>query len=258
MTPTAPSLDTSGGTWVGSFPRLGRVRVRADGSYDVEVDAAQADRQAAHDALEWGWAEPLALARQGFLLAAATAVTPPDGDRGGALLIGGPSASATSLAILLCEAGWQLLADTVTPLRMEPAVTAHPRRAPWLAPRRPGITSPLLGDRPLRPGTTAVRVQAEANRTAEQVRARLTVRRDPVAVDDVLAPARGQDRMAALHAVVGAHQPGRMVSAPEQLRTDLALAGLPLAAVHWPDDATPGSRAATVDRVRAWWAEVVR
>lgn len=137
--------------WVGSFPGLGTVHVASDGSFEVSVveDGAGAEDVARRRrALTHGWAEPLSLARRGFVMINGAALVPPAADGAGCLVVRGEHSELSRTAIALAQRGWSVLADRVTPATWEGQhLVAHPTSAPIVGHTRLAGLHGVGGDR---------------------------------------------------------------------------------------------------------------
>lgn len=128
-----PHLDVEAEPWLATFPGLGSVSVAENGEVRVAADPGEAEQERAA-ALRWGWAEPLSLARQGYLLLNGTGMVSPDGSE--ALLLNGDPHDSAIAMIELVHHGWSVLGDRVTPTRWDQdRLVAHPRQAPVLVSR---------------------------------------------------------------------------------------------------------------------------
>jgi hypothetical protein len=276
----APVLDRTGDSWIGTFPGLGRVVVDPSGGYRVEPDRALAGDPAARDALEFGWAEPLSLVRRGLRLAAATTMVPgPPVDAGGtgplgALMISGRVDTVAQVALGLAGLGWRLVSDGFTPIATTPALVAHPRRAPWIAPRHlAGLTTQTDGPR-LRPGATAQRIDSPRHDAPVPVAARLAVVDTPLRSGSPIEPITGRHRMGARYQLLGPGPLGIGLSGEQAMAEEMSLASVPMALAYWPaesladapadaaadavaldDAAHDAERSAALDRLQQWWTD---
>lgn len=257
-----PQLDRSGEPWIGTFPGLGTVRVHADGSYVVDV--APAGDAGARDALEFGWAEPLSMTRRGLRLAHATTLLSPGADAypdpPGALMLSGRQQAVAEVAVCLADHGWRLIAHGFTPVETSGSLIAHPRRAPWVAPRHLIVSSPLADDTRVRPDATLQFVRGARHDQPAMVHGRLSITVDdtPRADESAVIPIRGSHRMSADHQVLSPMQAGRDVPAAQIMREEVLLASIPLGRLRWPTLAAPTGAEVetTLVQVLAWWREV--
>ena len=264
-TDIAPSLDRSGEPWVGRFPGLGTVRVAVDGGYDVEVDPRLVDDTAAHDALEFGWAEPLSFIRRGFQLAVATTLVPGGQDAGAgavprpALMVSGRVETVASLTLALADREWLVVADGFTPVRATSAVTASPRRAPVITPRRVPLPAGRVEGTQLRPGGTAVSAEAGTWPMTAPVVARVAVLDRALWTGPDLVEVRGRDRIGPEVAVLGPLSIDAPSASAEALAAELAVASIPLIRLRWPDSPDADElRAHSLAELLDWWQGVQR
>lgn len=171
--------------WVASFAGVGAVYIDADGTVTVEVadttdpgdttvpaDTDTGNRRQRHDALKYGWGEPLSLIRRGFRLVVGTALVAPK--RQGCVIFAGSVSNTALVTSHLVARGYRPVADGVVPVAadtdgsIDPGgdgpVMAHPRTAPLLLPRRWARKAGLEGE-PVRSDSDAVAIvtdQAEA------------------------------------------------------------------------------------------------
>lgn len=134
-----PVLDRECPIWRGTFGGLGSVRVLADGGLEIEVDESdQPDADEIgrrHDALRWGWGEPLGWARRGCEVTVGSALVGPRG--GPALLLRGNPHDVPVVVCGLAQRGWRVVADRFVPLRWsDDAAEVQSTATPVLVARR--------------------------------------------------------------------------------------------------------------------------
>lgn len=233
MTGLAPWLDRDSEPWIGTFPRLGEVRVFSDGRYDVTVvDGAPAT---AAESLEQGWALPLSWVRQGLWVASASALVAPDG-RG--LLVNSDQANAARLIRSLMACGWTPVSVGLTALCPPPDVAVHPRPGPLLvrsaaAPKQPAVAW----------SRSQVKLEAPPLTEPVAIHAQVIVfeRPGPTRLSRITA------KQSLATSVADPWQAGEPRSRAEVMELGLAWSKIPLAHVM-------GSPDSFGDAVMSWWA----
>lgn len=243
-------LDRSGDVWEGTFPGVGSVRVWPDGRFEVDVTSSRDSEEShdhLHDALTFGWAEPLSLVRRGFLLVEGIAVSDPSTDRG--LLVVGNMHDTAIVTLALASLGWRVLADRIVPVTFDDdGIRAHPRTAPMLATKRRTDLSGHSGHL-VRAETTAVAVDVERLERPCTVVAAVSaqvLRPDQALFDLITGHARfdiARDTLAK-----GVLMPPE-TTAQESMARTLRLASLPFAVVRLDRSvAIPN-----LDEMITWW-----
>ena len=254
--PSGPTLDRSTEPWVGVFPGLGTVRVHADGAVEVEVEHDQdeppEDPALREAALRHGWAEPLALVRQGFRCARGSALAPPDGR--GCLVLNGTMHDVAVILLELASDGWSVLADHLVPTRwVDGRLVAFPTDAPVLVSDRRAERSGLDATA-VRAHTDAVQVDVARAQSSQNVRAFVGVRiRRPN--DPVLEELLGHERFRAASQVMigGVMRRDHDSDGAQQdvMAEHLELSKLRFARLHFDDDTLD----ADVAELTRWWSK---
>lgn len=244
-------LDRSGEPWSGTLGSLGSVRVWADGTWQVEP----AD-ESARDTLAYGWAATLGHVRMGRRIVAASAMTP--GADAPALLVSGSVQAQAEVCVLLAERGWQVIADTATPVDLNGATpVAYPRGGPWLVPRRLAIESDLIRAKHPRPGSTSHVIAVDPSAGPVLLAAHVAVSETAHVTDasSLARPVTGTRRLAPKYALLH-DAPLAAIDDPQRvLAHDLMIGRLPLADLDWPGppDRDRAIRDAAVDALLHWW-----
>lgn len=250
---TGPVFDREGPIWQGTFGGLGSVRVLAEGVLEIEVDEADhpddEEIRRRHEALRWGWGEPLAWARRGCELTVGSALVGPRG--GPALVLRGHTHDVPVVVCGLAQRGWSVLADRFVPLRWSTtAAEVQPTATPVLLARRRARAMELEWV-DVRDDSDAVVVEVARAGRALAFGGVVDVvgRRTGAPVFERL---EGHERfeVATRFAATGALLPADGgLSPPERMARDLQVAAMPIARAHLEPDAP----ATVLDAVEAWW-----
>lgn len=265
--PQIPSLNRNTEPWIGRVPGLGSVLVRADGSFEVQVESAEdEDIRLREDALRYGWAELLASVRKGHSHAGGMTWGHPDAER--CLLITGEGRDVSRLFGPLLDHSLVVIADRPSPLSWQDGVLmAQPSMRPVVLGR--GRAQQIGYDwTPLRAESDAGRANLPRLHEPKPVGGMLLVHpRRPD--EDLFTLVTGHDKMevaanAMQRGILDPDYPTELASEADEAVTklvlarhqrNLAFARLPFAKARIdPDavDATFAAASAWIDEVLGW------
>lgn len=237
------TLDRDSDVWVGTFADLGTVRIFPGGEFVVEPAAAGDEDQIT--ALTYGWAQPLAWARQGIRLTNASTVVDPDGR---CLALHGDAHDAAIIMLHLTQLGWSVLSDRPTPVRWNDAsLIAHPNPAPILIAQR-RADKEALPARPVRQDSDSVAVELPRSETPAPIAAIISARTRRVN-DPLIEPLTGLRRFEAANGLLLAGALSSDDDPKVAMADTLRIAQLPWA-YSYIESAT---KQEAVAAIQAWW-----
>lgn len=300
-----PTLTEDGPDWLAVFPGLGSVRVHDDGSYDISVEPVPASTRVSatgvaptithslwdgapeikglqprnetetmrHEALRFGWAEPLAWRRRGYRLLHGGTVLDPDSGKAVAVL--GPPHDTAIVVLELARRGWHLISDQFAPvIWRDESLEAAPAAAPLVVSRSRAVKAGLPGV-PVRANTNTVRLDVPRAQSPAAIAATVHVSMHKEGDEEPFVVLQGRERLTAsagllmpetllsLMPLVSSGDADRTLGDEAAAKGGTAVTPQQAFAEHMKAMAIPGARlyldsgdvAGSVESVVSWWEE---